>query len=74
MHMNLREALHVVELRTGPQGHPEYRRVCQEMHRLISEQAGHRALAELFTFVDHGTYDLERLESERRAEHRRLSN
>ena len=73
MQMNLREALHVVELRTGPQGHPEYRRVCQEMHRLIAEEAGHKALAELFTFVDHGTYDLERLESERRAEQRRLS-
>ena len=27
----------------APQGHPEYRRVCQEMHRLIAEQAGHQA-------------------------------
>ena len=72
MHLNAREAMHVLELRTGPQGHPAYRRVCQEMHRLIAEQAGHRALAELMTFVDHGTYDLERLESERRAERRRL--
>ena len=33
----------MLELRTGPQGHPEYRAVCQQMHRLIAEQAGHHA-------------------------------
>jgi thymidylate synthase ThyX len=71
MQLNAREAVHMLELRTGPQGHPSYRRVCQEMHRLIAEQAGHRALAELMRFVDHQTYDLERLEAERRAEARR---
>src|SRR5438128_1078387 len=71
--LNAREAMHMLELRTQPAGHPEYRRVCQEMHRLIAEQAGHRALAELMRYVDHGTYDLERLEAERRAEARRLS-
>ncbi|HUQ38651.1 MAG TPA: FAD-dependent thymidylate synthase [Acidimicrobiales bacterium] len=71
MQMNAREALHMLELRTSPQGHPEYRMVCQEMHRLIAEQAGHRAVAELMRYVDHGTYDLERLESERRAEAKR---
>jgi thymidylate synthase ThyX len=70
--LNAREALHMLELRTSPAGHPEYRRVCQEMHRLIAEQAGHHAVAELMSFVDHGTYDLERLEGERRAEARRL--
>jgi len=74
MHMNAREAMHMLELRTGPQGHPEYRRVCQEMHKLIADQAGHKVVAELMRFVDHGTYDLERLESERRAESRRGSN
>jgi hypothetical protein len=41
------------------------------MHRLIAEQAGHPLVAELMSFVDHGTYDLERLEGERRAEARR---
>ena len=40
--MNAREAMHMIELRTAPAGHPEYRRVCQEMHRLIAEEAGHR--------------------------------
>ncbi|HVM03168.1 MAG TPA: FAD-dependent thymidylate synthase [Acidimicrobiales bacterium] len=73
MQLNAREAMHVLELRTGPQGHPEYRRVCQEMHRLIADQAGHRLVAELMRFVDHGTYDLERLEAERRAEARRAA-
>ncbi|MGH9177485.1 MAG: FAD-dependent thymidylate synthase [Acidimicrobiales bacterium] len=73
MQLNARAALHMLELRTGPQGHPEYRRVCQEMHRLIAEQAGHRIVAELMSFVDHGTYDLERLEAERRAEARRAT-
>jgi hypothetical protein len=41
------------------------------MHRAIAEVAGHRALAEAMSFVDHGATDLERLESERRAERRR---
>src|SRR5688500_3088506 len=45
LQLNARSAMHVLELRTGPQGHPAYRRVCQEMHRLIAERAGHRALA-----------------------------
>ena len=71
MEMNAREAMHVLELRTAPQGHPAYRRVCQEMHRLIAEQAGHRALAEAMRFVDHSAVELERLEAERRTDVRR---
>ncbi|MEO6121147.1 MAG: FAD-dependent thymidylate synthase, partial [Acidimicrobiales bacterium] len=71
MQFNAREAMHMLELRTGAQGHADYRRVCQEMHRLIAEQAGHKIVADLMTFVDHGSYDLERLDSERRAEVRR---
>jgi len=71
MEMNAREAMHVIELRTTPQGHPAYRRVCQAMHRLIAEQAGHRALAEAMRFVDHSAVELERLEAERRTEARR---
>jgi thymidylate synthase ThyX len=69
----LADAGYLLELRTGPQGHPEYRRVCQEMHRLIAEQAGHRVIAELMSYVDHGTYDLERLDAENRAEARRAA-
>jgi thymidylate synthase ThyX len=71
MEMNAREAMHVIELRTAPQGHPAYRRVCQHMHRLIAEGAGHHAIAEAMTFADHGEIALERLEAERAAERRR---
>ncbi len=71
MQMNAREAMHVLELRSAPQGHPSYRRVCQEMHRLIAEHAGHRALAAAMSHVDHRDHDLERLASERAAELRR---
>src|SRR3954451_18954510 len=53
MQMNAREAMHLIELRTGPQGHPEYRKVGREMHRLIAEQAGHKAVAELIQSVAH---------------------
>ena len=72
MKMNAREAMHVIELRTAPQGHPAYRRVCQKMHRLIADQAGHKAIAEAMSFVDHSEVELERLESER-ANERRLA-
>ena len=71
LQLNAREAMHLIELRSGTQGHPAYRRVAQQMHRAIAEVAGHRALAEAMSFVDHGATDLERLESERRAERRR---
>ncbi len=73
MHMNAREAMHVIELRTQPQGHPAYRRVCQEMHRLIGEQAGHHAIAGIMKHVDHSAVELERLQSERALERKRLS-
>ena len=71
MDMNAREAMHVIELRTAPQGHPAYRRVCQQMHRLIAEEAGHRAIAEAMAYADHSAVELERLAAERRLEQRR---
>ena len=71
MHMNAREAMHIIELRSAPQGHPAYRRICQTLHRLIAEQAGHRAIADVMTFVDHSEVDLERLQAERATEQRR---
>ncbi len=75
MQMNAREATHLLELRSGPQGHPAYRSVAQQMHRLIAEQAGHPAVAELMSFVDHSPEpQLERLDAERRAEARRSSS
>jgi thymidylate synthase ThyX len=75
LQMNAREAMHLVELRSQPQGHPSYRRIAQDMHRLISEEAGHHAVAEMMCFVDHsGEADLERLQGERRSEHRRRAS
>jgi thymidylate synthase ThyX len=72
MQMNAREAMHLIELRTTPQGHPAYRLVGQEMHRLIAEEAGHTAIAEMMRHVDHSAEpELERLQAERRAESRR---
>jgi thymidylate synthase ThyX len=74
MQLNAREAMHLIELRTTPQGHPAYRWVAQQMHALIAEQAGHHAVAEAMRFADHSPEpSLERLDAERRAERRRLS-
>jgi thymidylate synthase ThyX len=71
MDMNAREAMHVIELRTAPQGHPSYRRVCQAMHRLIAGTAGHRAIAEAMKYADHSEVELERLGAERERERKR---
>ncbi len=73
MHLNVREAFHLIELRTDRQGHADYRRICQEMHRLIRERAGHGAIADAMSYVDHNEYGLERLESERKNEQRSRS-
>jgi thymidylate synthase ThyX len=64
MRMNLREAYHFCELRSMRQGHIDYRRVAQEMHRLIA--GVHPFLASGMKFVDFGSYDLERLEAEKK--------
>jgi thymidylate synthase ThyX len=72
MEMNAREAMHLIELRTTPQGHPSYRRICQTMHRLISER--HPAIAATMTFADHSAVELERLDAERAAERRRSAS
>jgi hypothetical protein len=74
MEMNAREAMHVIELRTAPQGHPAYRRVCQAMHRLIVEEAGHAAIGEAMRFADHSEVELERLASERALERKRQAS
>ena len=66
MQMSIREAFHLIELRSSPQGHPNYRAVAHEMHRLIRDVAGHRAIADAMSYVDYSDVDLERLEAERR--------
>jgi thymidylate synthase ThyX len=71
MDMNAREAMHLIELRTAPQGHPSYRRICQLMHRAIVDVAGHRGIGAAMRFADHSTIELERLQSERALERKR---
>jgi thymidylate synthase ThyX len=69
MKMNLREAVHLCELRTMPQGHPDYRFIAQEMWRKIQEV--HPTLAEVGRFIDWKSYRLGRLQSEMRTEFKR---
>jgi len=67
--LNLREAVHLCELRSMPQGHPDYRLLVQEMWRQI--EAAHPALAPWGKFVNRDTYRLGRLQSEMRTEYKR---
>ena len=69
MKFNLREACHLLELRTVPQGHADYRKVSQEMFRQINEK--HPNLSKIMRYVDMKEYDLERFESEKRTEAKR---
>jgi thymidylate synthase ThyX len=64
-HANLREVYHLCELRTTPQGHPDYRWVAQEMFKRVHEV--HPRLAGYARFVDLGQGDeLERRRSEQK--------
>jgi len=47
---NAREAFHLHELRTSPQGHPGYRKLVKEMHDKMAEV--HPLLAQHMTFVN----------------------
>ena len=69
MQMSAREAMHLVELRSQPQGHPTYRRVAQAMHAQIARV--HPAIGAAFTYLSTEDVDLERLEAERRTEAKR---
>ena len=69
MEMNAREAMHLIELRSTPQGHPAYRRVAQRMHALIAER--HPAIAAAMRFVDHSQAEQGRLAAEQASERKR---
>ena len=69
MKMNLREAVHMIELRTVPQGHQDYRIVAQKMYQAINKK--HPILSNIMKFVDMNKYELERFESEKRTEEKR---
>ncbi len=60
---NDREAQHLLELRTGPQGHRSYRLVCQEIYRQMVARDGER-ISDLLQFVDQNDYDWPRGDSE----------
>ena len=55
MKLNLREACHLIELRTIPQGHIDYRRVAQNMYNQINKV--HPNLSKIMKFVDLKEYD-----------------
>ncbi|KAF6242934.1 thymidylate synthase [Nitrosopumilus sp. b1] len=69
MRLNLREAAHLIELRTVPQGHVDYRKVAQDMFKQINK--AHPTLAKIIKFADMNEYELERFESEKRTEEKR---
>jgi len=69
MKLNLREACHLIELRTVPQGHVDYRQVAQQMFKHINKV--HPNLSKIMKFVDLKEYDLERFEAEKRTEEKR---
>ncbi|MEK7095018.1 MAG: FAD-dependent thymidylate synthase, partial [Patescibacteria group bacterium] len=66
MGMNLREAQHLLELRTVPQGHPDYRRVAQKIHKEILKRASWIGETDLLKFVDHNNYQWSRADAEAR--------
>lgn len=74
MQMTAREAMHVAELRSGPQGHPTYRVIAQQMHEQIASVAGHYGVAEAMRYVDYSESELGRLEAEKRLDQRRQSS
>lgn len=69
IHLNLREACHLIELRTVPQGHKDYREVAQDMFKQINKV--HPNLSKIIKFADLKEYELERFESEKRTEEKR---
>jgi thymidylate synthase ThyX len=70
--LNAREAMHLIELRSGREGHPGYRAVAHEMHAQIARH--HPAVAEAMTHVDTSAEPrLERILSEMRQERRRAA-
>lgn len=64
--MNMREASHIIELRSTAQGHPGYRWVAHEMAKRLEEE--YSVIAPYLTqFTDYREVDLERLEAENKA-------
>jgi thymidylate synthase ThyX len=70
--LNAREAMHLIELRSGREGHPTYRAVAQAMYERIADI--HPAIAAAMTHVDSSREPrLERILSEIRTHRKRLT-
>jgi thymidylate synthase ThyX len=70
--LNAREAMHLIELRSGREGHPSYRAVAHEMHAQIADR--HPAVAQAMRHVDTSSEPrLERILSEMRTHARRAA-
>ncbi len=70
--LNAREAMHLIELRSGREGHPTYRAVAQAMHERIA--AVHPGVADAMSFVDTSQEPrLERILSEIRTQRKRAA-
>jgi thymidylate synthase ThyX len=70
--LNAREAMHLIELRSGREGHPTYRAVAQAMYERIASV--HPAIAAAMTHVDASTEPrLERIMSEIRTHRKRVA-
>jgi thymidylate synthase ThyX len=70
--LNAREAMHLIELRSGREGHPTYRAVAQAMHERIASV--HPAIAAAMRHVDSSTEPrLERIMSEIRTHRKRAA-
>lgn len=64
--MNFREAQHLLEIRTVPQGHPNYRRVCQKITKGLYAKAPWLKESGLLKFVDFEDYLWARADAEAR--------
>ena len=64
--MNAREAMHLIELRSMPQGHISYRKIAIRMFELIREVANHKLIAQSMQFVQTESEGLGRMASERK--------
>jgi Thymidylate synthase complementing protein len=70
--LNAREAMHLIELRSGREGHPTYRAVAQAMHERIASV--HPAIAAAMSHIDSSTEPrLERIMSEIRTHRKRVA-
>ncbi|TLX69075.1 MAG: thymidylate synthase [Thaumarchaeota archaeon] len=67
--INLREIYHMIELRTSAQGHPDYRRICQQIYKKINDI--HPVLLKGMKFVNLNEYGLGRFDTEKRKEMKR---